>query len=603
MKQFFKFMFASMLGFIISGTVLILIFVAVLVGSLSTAFESQGKKTTSIEENSILHLTFSEEVIDRHSENNFKINFGAFQDEGKIGLNNIIKYIKKAKEDENIKGIYLDLTTMKMGSASLEDIRDAIVDFKTSGKWVISYSEAYGTGSYYLASAADEIYIYPEGDMTFLGLRAEIMFLKGMLEKLDIEPQILRGPDNKYKSAVEPLLYDKMSESNREQMDAILGSLWNRMLTDISISRNIPVDSLNSIAEQALIQRPSDAVNYGLATKTMYKDEILNLLLAKVEEEKIKDLNFVSLNKYFNTPELKKAEDLKKVMATKDKIAVVYAIGGIGGGEGSDDEIGSERISKAIRDARIDTTVKAIVLRVNSPGGSALASDVIWRETILAKAEKPFIVSMGDVAASGGYYIACAADKIYASPNTITGSIGVFGVIPNMGEFFKNKLGITFDVVKTNNYADMMTVSRKLKDDESAMIEEQIIKIYDDFIAKVAEGRKITPDQVDEIARGRVWTGTDAKRIGLVDEFGGLDAAIAYAAEMAKIEDFKTVGYPEMKDPFEEMIKELTGETKMWAAKLFFGEDVRWMRHYQQLDMVRNMNGIQMRMPYEIDVK
>jgi protease IV len=603
MRQFFKFMFASMLGFIISGVVLIFIFVAVLVGSLSSAFESQGKKTTAIKENSILHLTLDKEIIDRHNDNSFAFDFGPFQEKGKIGLNKTIEYIKKAKDDDKVKGIYLDLSSMAVGMASIEDIRDALVDFKTSGKWIISYSESYGTGSYYLASVADEVYIYPEGDMNFLGLRSEIMFLKGMLEKLDIEPQILRGPDNKYKSAVEPLLYDKMSESNREQMEKILGSLWGRMLQDISASRNIPVATLNEIAEKAKIQRPADAVTHGLATKTIYKDEMLEMLRARVEAEKIDKIEFVSLEKYFRTPELKKAEDLKKMLATKDKIAVVYAIGGIGSGEGSDDEIGSERISKAIREARLDTTVKAIVLRVNSPGGSALASDVIWRESVLAKAEKPFIVSMGDVAASGGYYIACAADKIYASANTITGSIGVFGVIPNMEKFFKNKLGITFDVAKTNNYADMMTVSRALKDDERAMIEDMIIDIYDDFIAKVAEGRNMTPDQVDEVARGRVWTGTDALELGLVDELGGLDAAIAYAAQMAEIEDYKTVGYPTIKDPFEEFLKELKGEAQTWAAGVFFGDDVRWMKHYQQLQMVREMEGIQMRMPYNIEIK
>jgi protease IV len=603
MRQFFKFMFASMLGFIISGVVLIFIFVAVLVGSLSSAFESQGKKTTAIKENSILHLTLDKEIIDRHNDNSFAFDFGPFQEKGKIGLNKTIEYIKKAKDDDKVKGIYLDLSSMAVGMASIEDIRDALVDFKTSGKWIISYSESYGTGSYYLASVADEVYIYPEGDMNFLGLRSEIMFLKGMLEKLDIEPQILRGPDNKYKSAVEPLLYDKMSESNREQMEKILGSLWGRMLQDISASRNIPVATLNEIAEKAKIQRPADAVTHGLATKTIYKDEMLEMLRARVEAEKIDKIEFVSLEKYFRTPELKKAEDLKKMLATKDKIAVVYAIGGIGSGEGSDDEIGSERISKAIREARLDTTVKAIVLRVNSPGGSALASDVIWRESVLAKAEKPFIVSMGDVAASGGYYIACAADKIYASANTITGSIGVFGVIPNMEKFFKNKLGITFDVAKTNNYADMMTVSRALKDDERAMIEDMIIDIYDDFIAKVAEGRNMTPDQVDEVARGRVWTGTDALELGLVDELGGLDAAIAYAAQMAEIEDYKTVGYPTIKDPFEEFLKELKGEAQTWAAGVFFGDDVRWMKHYQQLQMVREMEGIQMRMPYSIEIK
>ncbi len=598
-------MFASMLGFVISGVILIFIFVAVLVGALSSAFESSASKTTSIDEKAVLHISLNEPLIDRGREHDFNFEFPGFENMGRIGLNKILKNLKKAASDDKVKGIYLDLNSVASGMAALDEVRNALIEFKESGKWIVSYSEGYTLSSYYLASVSDEIYIYPEGDLDFRGMRTEIMFLKGMLDKLDIEPQIIRGPDNKYKSAVEPLIYDEMSEASREQIQKLIDSAWDHMKAGISESRNVSISELDKIADNFLIRGASDAVKYGLADKTMYKDELLELLRTKLEIEEDDEINLVGLKKYFNTPEVKGAEELKKAVLSgdKNKIAVVYAIGAIESGNGDNETIGSERISKAIREARLDTTVKAIVLRVNSPGGSALASDVIWRETVLAKAEKPLIVSMGDVAASGGYYIACAADRILAMPNTITGSIGVFGVLPNMQGFFNNKLGITFDGVKTNDYADMMTVTRPLSDDEMDIIEESVTKIYDDFIEKVANGRGMSPIKVEEVARGRVWTGTDALSNGLVDQLGGLEDAIAVAAEMAEIEDYKLKGYPEMKDPFEELMKEISGQAQTWAASVFIGNDMRTLNRFQTIQRVQEMEGIQMVMPYQLEIQ
>lgn len=594
-----------MLGFIISGVILIFIFVGVLVGALTSSFDSATKKTASIDDNSVLHLTFDKPVVDRAREYDFDFDFPGFGSGGSIGLNKTLEYIKKAKDDEKVKGIYLDLNSVSTGMATMEEIRNALLDFKESGKWIISYSETYRLSSYYLASVADEVYIYPEGDLDFRGLNAEIMFLKGMLEKLDIEPQVIRGPDNKYKSAVEPLIYKEMSESNREQIQTLINSAWGNMLDGISVSRNIPVTELETIANEVLIREPSDAVKHGMALKTIYKDELLALIRTKLEIEEDDDINFVSLKKYFNTPKTKSSKELKEALqkGKSNKIAVVYATGAIESGEGDFETIGSERISKAIREARLDSTVKAIVLRVNSPGGSALASDVIWRETVLAKEAKPLVVSMGDVAASGGYYIACAADKILAMPNTITGSIGVFGVIPNMQKFFNNKLGITFDGVKTNEFADMMTVSRPLNEEEMEIIETSVTKIYDDFISKVAEGRGMSPLKVEEVARGRVWTGTDALENGLIDQLGGLEDAIAAAQELAELEDYEIKGYPEQKDPFEEMIKEITGQSQMWAASLILGNDAQTLDRFRQAQSVQEMKGIQMLMPYRLEIQ
>ncbi len=476
--------------------------------------------------------------------------------------------------------------------ASLEEIRKALVDFKGSGKWIISYSELYTQGSYYLASASDKVFLNPAGLVEHRGLSTELMFFKKMLEKLDVEMQIIRH--GKFKSAVEPYILEKMSDSNREQIELILNTAWSSMTNDVSKSRNVTVEHLNEVADEMKIQDAKSAKEFGLVDDAKYKDEILAELVNRLGAKDIDDINYITLGKYSSS-----VANKAKMNKSKNQIAVVYASGEIVSGESKNEQMGSETISQAIREARLDKNVKAIVLRVNSPGGSALASDVMWREVVLAKQAKPVIVSMGDVAASGGYYISCAADKIIASEKTITGSIGVFGVIPNAEGLFTNKFGITFDRAKTNKHSDIMTIFRPLTGDEKDIIQIGVEKIYDDFIGKVAEGRGMTKEQVDSIGQGRVWTGADALKIGLVDEIGGLEKAIDVAKDMAKLKNFKVVNYPKRKDPFEQLLEGLTQnvETKILTTTL--GED---FRYYQKINSIKEQSGIMARMPFEIEV-
>lgn len=604
MKQFFKFMFASVAGFFISGFVLMLIFFAMLGGVLSSKLEFGKSQPFSLKDKSILHLSLTEEIVDRSSPNQINFDFGTFQPKNKIGLNELIKNIEKAKEDEKIEGIFLDLSTVNVGMASLEEIRKALLDFKESEKFIVSFGEMYSQKAYYLASVSDEVMLYPEGMMELMGLSTEIMFLKGMFEKLDIDMQVIRGRNNKFKSAVEPYMLDKMSDANREQTSKFLGSMWMHMLTGIGEQRGLAVAELNMFADSMTIRTADHAVDYKLVDRIAYRDEVMNNLKERVGVEEDDKLNLVKFSEYKRSskPFKKLKKELKKdEKDNKGRIAVVYAVGAIESGEGDDETIGSDRIARAIRKARKDTTIDAIVLRVNSPGGSALASDVMWRETVLAKEAKPFVVSMGDVAASGGYYIACAADKIYANENTITGSIGVFGVLPNAQGFFNEKMGITFDRVKTNEHSDLGSFSRGLTDREYRVIQEGVEDIYGDFLAKVAEGRGMSTEAVDAIGQGRVWSGVDAKEIGLVDEFGGLKEAVAAAAELAELEDYKRVEYPEIKDPFEEIMKNLTGQSQ-FETKLKTMMPTEY-RIYNQIKNIDKMEGVQARLPfiYKID--
>jgi protease-4 len=448
------------------------------------------------------------------------------------------------------------------------------------------------------------VYLVPEGDLDFRGLQAELMFLKGLFDKLGVDIQFIRGSNNKFKSYGETFIYKEMSPENERQMTELIGGLWDQYLTAIGDSRKLDKARLNEVAEKLLIREGKDAVDVGMIDGLKYRDEVIVILKEKMGLDADKDLELTSMGQYARASVPKK--DGGKTVSTykKPKVAIVYAQGGINSGESSDGDIGSTTISEAIREAREDTTVKAIVLRVNSPGGSGLASDVIWREVDLAKKTKPVVVSMGDYAASGGYYIACAADKIYAQPNTITGSIGVFGIIPNMQGLFNDKLGITFDGVKTNKYADMMTTSRPLSAEEKGIIQGYVDNFYDTFKARVAEGRKMTVAQVDSIGQGRVWTGIRGKEIGLVDEIGGLEDAIAGAAELAKLAegDYRTVDYPEQESFIKELMKNLDGGAKAWVREEAFGEDVELMHQFEAVRKARGMMGVQARMPFELEV-
>jgi len=583
-------MFASMTGSFILIVILFFIFMGMV---LSVASLSK-KEVVIVPANSVLQLKLNEEIADRSSSNPFNnFDFSSFNTTKSPGLNEILQNIKKAKTDDNIKGIFLDLGTIPSGIATIEEIRNALLDFKSSKKFIISYSEEYTQKAYYIASVSDKIYLYPEGALDFKGLNGEVMFFKGLLDKLDVDVQILRH--GKFKSAVEPFVLDKMSEPNKEQTLKYISGIWNQMLEGISESRKMSVAQLNGIADSFKIQKAQDAVTYKLVDKLMYKDELLAELRNLLGIGKKEKINSISLQKYTSVP-----DKTKKIHKTKDKIAVIYALGEIVSGKGDDETIGSDRISEAIRKARLDSAVKAIVLRVNSPGGSALASDVIWREVTLSKKTKPVVVSMGDVAASGGYYIACAATRIVADPTTLTGSIGVFGLIPNLKGLYNNKLGVSFDNVKTNNYADIGSTYRPLTKSEENIYQTSVENIYETFITHVAEGRGMTKEKVDSIGQGRVWNGVDAIKIGLIDEFGGLEKSIEIAAKLAKIEEYKIQSLPAQKDPFTQIMEELSGEsTDQTILKNKLGE---LFEFYNYIQYVKNTKGVQARIPYTIKI-
>lgn len=581
----------TLVGVIVTTVIIFLILIGIIISSVSQ-MSVQNNKTVSVKQNSILHVKFDEAIPERSSNNplgnfDFGSNFGKMP----IGLNDILSNIEKAKDDDKIKGIYLDIASIPAGIATVEEIRKALLDFKTSKKFLIAYSEGYSQGAYYLASVADKIYLNPEGMVDFKGLSRQVMFYKSLLSKLEIEMQIFRH--GKFKSATEPFFLDKMSKENREQTSSYVNSIWNYVVEGISKQRNISVDELNRYADNMLITDAESALQYKLIDQVVYKDEMLDILKELSGAQSAQKINYVEMRKYTNAPKT------NNDASTKDKIAVVYASGSIEGGDGDDETIGSEEISKAIREARLDSNVKAIVLRVNSPGGSALASDVIWREMVLAKKVKPIVVSMGDVAASGGYYIACAADAILAHPNTVTGSIGVFGVFPNMKKLFENKFGITIDTLNTNKHSDILSPFRPVAKEEGEVIQKWIEDVYTDFIGKVAAGRNMSTAQVDSIGQGRVWSGIDAKRIGLIDEFGGIKDAISLAAKKAELSEYNILELPKQKEPFEEIMSTLFDQEAMMETKLKkeFGTGYE---NFQQMKNSMKHKGVQMRLPYDV---
>ncbi len=582
MKTFFKTFFACLLAL---GTFLFVAIISLLI------IGSAGEKSISIQDQSILHLKMDGPVVDRASDNPFEnLSFSGLG-EGNIGLNSLLKNIEHAKNDEKIKGIFLETSMINAGMATIKEIRDAILDFRASGKFTIAYSEVYTQKDYYLASACEKVYIFPTGYLEFKGLSKNILFMKGLLEKVGIEPQIIRH--GKFKSAVEPFILDKMSNENREQNMNYMSDLWMQMVQAISKERKIEENALLNLAEQLTIQEPKHALEHKMIDGIKYYDEVVNELKTLTAKEAKDKLSLVSNSKY--------AKSIEEKKEAKEKVAVIYAMGDIVSGKGESDQIGSETIRKAIEKARLNEEVKAIVLRVNSPGGSALASDVIWREMMLAKETKSVVVSMGDVAASGGYYISCAAHEIFANENTITGSIGVFGMLPNMKKLYEEKLGLTFDGVKTNQYADLGSLHRPLTDSERNIIQQSVEKIYDDFISKVSDGRSITKAEVDSIGQGRVWSGLDAKSLQLIDQYGGMKDAIKRASELARLEKYSIIEYPEKKSPVEAILASLSGEeleTKILQKKLgnlypVFSQVEKWM----------SMQGVQARMPYDLTIE
>jgi protease IV len=597
MKEFFKYVFASMVGFLLMSAVIIGVCLFFIFGVIAVSSD----KTVTVDPNSILYIQLNKEIPERTPNNPLAdVPFLNMDDNKVIGLNDIIANIKKAKYDDNIKGIYLDQSDLAAGEATTEEIRNALIDFKKSGKFIVAYGEVYTQSFYYLASVADKVYINPKGIFEFHGFSSQITFLKGALDKLGINAQIIRV--GTYKSAVEPLILTKMSDANRLQVTSYLGSLYDHFLTNIGKARGISKDTLFNYANQLRVQFPEDAVKYKLVDGMKYKDEILDDLKDRTGISHTKNLHTVDISDYTKSGDKDDDsgnDDDKK--SSKGKIAVVYASGEINGGDGNDENIGSETLSKALRKARLDDHIKAVVLRVNSPGGSSLASDVIWREVMLTHKVKPIIVSMGDYAASGGYYISCAADSIFAEPNTITGSIGIFAIIPDMQKLFNDKLGITFDGVKTGKYADLGDISRPLTPEETAILQNQVNRGYDDFTKAVANGRHKTQAYINSIGQGRVWTGAQAVNLGLVDKLGNISDAITCAARKANISDYEIVNYPEQKSIFNKLGQSFSSEMKTRAIKSELGDNYRY---YEQIKGVTQMMRTpQMRLPYDVEVR
>ncbi|NOX46900.1 MAG: signal peptide peptidase SppA [Chlorobi bacterium] len=586
MKDFFKFMFASMLGFFLSSIILFLLLMGLIMSLIAFAQQEE----VAVSNSSLLQIKLNYEVQDRSNNDPFAdfTGFGSFKINP--GLNKILKSIDKAKDDDRIKGIYLNLGDLPSGLATISEIRKTLKTFKESGKPVYTYGNMLSQKAYFLATVSDKIFLNPEGSIDFRGFSSQVLFIKGLLEKLEIEPQVIRH--GKFKSAIEPLIRTDMSEANKEQTLKFVGSMWDNTVNSISESRSITKTYLNLIADSLIAQNPQKALSLHLIDSVLYFDQFLNFLAGEIDVDNINRENLISLNEYVDAK-------VKSKKRSKNKIAVIYASGNIVQGEGETNNIGGDKIARAIRNARLDKSIKAIVLRVNSPGGDALASDIILREVNLAKEEKPVVVSMGNLAASGGYYISCGADKIFASPSTITGSIGVFGVIPNLEKFFNNKMGITFDGVKTNENADFISATKPLTKYQYDLIQMEIERVYSTFLKHVAKGRNMTTEQVDEIGQGRVWSGSDAMEIGLIDEFGGLDEALEEAKDLANLEDYRIVELPKQKEPIEQIMDDLMGKTRIKLLQNELGSNYKY---YRFLKEVENMNGIQARLPFEVEI-
>ena len=583
MKGFMKVVLGSMVGFILVFLFLFLILAGV-AGSL-------GKKSkVKVEPNSILHINFSTDLPDRTHDSPFG-SFGSFGADigANMGLFDMINAIEHAKNDDKIKGLYLTTDYLSESFASLDQLRRVLMDFKSEGKFITAFNNFSTQKGYLIATVADELYLHPTGMFEFDGLAIETMYFKKLLDKLEIEPISLYAGD--YKSASEPFRVTEMNDANRVQLKAILEDLYDNYLETIANARNKSKDELVAIADALGITEAKDAVDNGLVDALKYEDEVFSALKEKMGYEEDKKINFVTISDYVDSYE-------SKASKAKEKIAVIYAEGSIVFGEGQSDQIGGEKFMKLIRKVRKDEKIKAIVLRVNSGGGSAFASEQMYRELVLAKAEKPLVVSMGNYAASGGYYIAAMADKIYAEKNTITGSIGVVGVLLNFEEFFENKIGVTYDRERTGEYADFGNLNRDWTDREMEVAEHQVKTIYMDFKERVAEGRNMTVEAVEEIAQGRVWTGQDAIDIGLVDEIGDLQMAIEKAAELANLEDYKLKDYPQEKEAFEQIMEMLSVDTD----KVIKAELGVFYKEFEAIKKLEEWSGIQARIPFEIEI-
>lgn len=589
--NFFKSFLASCLGSLVAFIVAFFLLFFLLAGLIGTAISDGGNNNkVAINDNSVLHLKLDVPITEAEIENPFEGLPLPGAGDATISLLQFKQVIKSAASDSKIAGVYLDISVFMSGFATAKEIRESLLEFRKSGKWVIAYSEVMTESAYYIASAADKVYLNPEGDLEFNGLAVEVSFFKKLFDKLEIKPEIFRVGD--FKSAVEPFMLDKMSDANRLQLNELIEGINNEMIKEIAVSRNIEESKLKEISDKMMATNLQEAKKLKLVDSLLYYDQVLAELENKLGVTKESDIDFVKYNKYKKT--------VTNTKTSENEIAVIVAEGDIMPGKADPGTIGSTTFAKEIRKARNSKKVKAIVLRINSPGGSALASDVMWREVTLAAKEKPVIASMGDYAASGGYYLAMGANTIVAEPNTITGSIGVFSVLFDMSSFLGNKIGITFDEVKTGDVGELITVTRPLTEQEKRIWQKRTDAIYETFTSKAAEGRKMNVEDLRKVASGRVWTGTQGKERGLVDELGGFDDAVKIAAEKAGVADnYKVRFYPKQKTFFEQWLSDLEENAKIKVLQDELGENYKMV---EQVKKLKTYQGAQARMPFELKI-
>ncbi|WP_188771166.1 signal peptide peptidase SppA [Emticicia aquatilis] len=589
MLQFLKYVFATIVGIFLFT--ILSFFVLIGIGSLMSSSETK----TEVASNSVLKLDLNQVIRENAAEEDpFTEILSGGNSPGQVSLPQIKEALANAKIDPNIKGIYLKAENPMAGMATLKEVREYLLDFKKSKKFIYSYGETMTEGSIYLCSVADKSYLTPAGGLDFNGLSANYSFMKGLFEKIGVKPEIFRVGE--YKSAVEPFFLTKMSDANREQTQSFISDIANSFYGDIAASRKIPMEELNNILNNALIQEPTDAVKYKLITNTGYWDEFETALRHELGFSADKKIEYIGLNKYL------KADKLVEEGSNSNRIAVIVGEGDILSGESQDGTIGSETIVKELQKARKDSKIKAIVLRINSGGGSALASDVMWREVELTKKVKPVIASMGDYAASGGYYMAMGCDTIVAQPTTLTGSIGIFGVLFNVEKLMNEKLGVTFDGVNSHKYANFPSATRTMTDAEKNMIQNGVNKGYESFTSKAAKGRHMSIEKLKSIASGRVWTGTQAKANGLVDVLGGVDDAIRIAAKKAKLKDgdYRVKYLPIKKSSVETILEKFGNDQEDAKLKAYLGD---FAPYAKQLKNLQSMDKVQARMPFELEIK
>lgn len=592
MKDFFKFTLATVTGIILTSIVLFIIGIVTVFGIVASA-----DTETVVKKNSVMMLDLNGTLVERNQESLENIlSKLTGNDSGTYGLDDVLASIKKAKENEDIKGIYIKATSLGTSYASLQAVRNALADFKTSGKFIVAYSDNYSQGLYYLSSVADKVLLNPKGMIEWRGIASAPIFYKDLLQKLGIEMQVFKV--GTYKSAVEPFIATEMSPANREQVTAYISSIWGQVVKGVSGSRKITPDSLNAYADRMLMFYPAEmSVKCGLADTLVYQNDVRDYIKTLVKVDKDDKLAVLGLDEMINV----------KKNVPKDKsgdiVAVYYASGEItdqiSSGTSEEGIVGSEVI-RDLRKLKDDDDVKAVVLRVNSPGGSAFASEQIWHAVKELKAKKPVMVSMGGYAASGGYYISCIADTIVAEPTTLTGSIGIFGMIPNV-KGLTDKVGLTFDVVKTNKFSDFGNIMRPFNDDEKVLLQMMITQGYDTFVSRCAEGRHMTKEAIEKIAEGRVWTGETAKKLGLVDELGGIDKALDFAVKKADLKGYTVVAYPEKKDIFTNIMN--MGTTNYVESQLLKSKLGNYYKDFSLLKNIEERAMIQARVPFELNIK